>query len=202
MGTTSAVKTTFTSRLTALAGAALLALAGNAFHPQPGMAQTARPGGKQAASPQMMAPGQRALMIGPAATVLSTAHYQEMLTLTCDQNLRTCSGDFSQPAAHHQFIVTRISCLIRINAARLSNFHFGLISVFDPRTSQTMVETLSSDFSTINVVGSEAYHTLNSAVDMQVAANQHLHIFLQSSPSDVDTDSGFCAATGTVDKLG
>ena len=200
MASTSVGKTTRASRIAVLAGAALFGLAGSALHPA--LAQTTRADAKQA-GPQTQVQGHGALMIAAPATVVSTVHYQETVFLTCDQNLRTCSGDFSQAAPHHQFNVTRISCLITINAARLSNFHFGLISVFNSRTSQTMLETLSGDFSTVNTVDGEAYHTLNSAVDMQVTANQHLHIFLQGSPGDNSvTDTGFCAASGTLDKLG
>lgn len=50
-------------------------------------------------------------MIGPAAAVLSTVHYQAKIVLTCFGS--NCFGNFPKPGANHRINVTRVSCYMR-----------------------------------------------------------------------------------------
>jgi hypothetical protein len=136
-------------------------------------------------------PGQANVMVGQAATVLSTAHYQAQLTLSCGGS--SCGGNFPTIAAKRRLNVTRIAC--GINASAGSTFSVGEIVLANATANQVLVELLTGIFS--NSAGQ--VHSVNQAVDMQVKATQHVFVALGVASGTVS--NGLCTATGTLETL-
>jgi hypothetical protein len=180
-----AIMTTKTFKITALTAAVLFGIAGTVLYERHAVAQTARPGVPN------MAPGQSTEMIAPAATITSTVHYQARVVLTCGGP--SCSGNFKMPGANRQLNITRISCFVQ--GPNGSTFQLGDIELFTSTGGFLMQELLPVDFSSSN-----GYHTLNSAVDLQIAATQHMQVNLQLA--NVTASGGVCTATGTLSTLG
>jgi hypothetical protein len=139
-----------------------------------------------------LAPGQVSEMIGQAATVLSTVHYQVDLAFTCGGS--GCIGDFPKPGANHRLNITRISCYMRGPSG--STFEFGEAQVQDKTNQATYLrEYLPADFT-----GADGSQLINRAVDMQIGANQHLHVIIQLA--NFMANYGQCTATATMETLG
>jgi uncharacterized membrane protein len=181
-----------TVKRAALAAACALGIAGAALFAHHAAAQTARPAGSH------VKPGQSTVMIGPAAAITSTVHYQAELGLTCAQ--WRCSGDFPEPGRNHQLNITRIACYVEANAG--STLRFGAIDLVASDGSGLLGQTVPIDATAPDFDGGVIF-TLNRAVDMQIAARQHMrpHFDLANSVGGTIFHS-FCTATGTLSTLG
>lgn len=129
-------------------------------------------------------------MIAQAATVTSTDHYQKQIKPTCSGV--DCSGNFPAPGAGHRLNLTRITCLL--NGTAGSTFAIGGIILHTANNGDALVEYLPTIFSASN-----GLQTLNQAIDVQLAANQHIEVDLQLASGAAN--SGVCTATGTLDTL-
>ena len=185
MTSTSSVKQTSTVRRTAFAAACALGIAGAALFAHHAAAQTAK-----TSALQRSVPGHSVEMIGPTAAITSTAHYQAQISLTCGGS---CEGDFRRPGVNHQLNITRVSCVLLATAG--SEFLDGIISLQNATADILLGEFLPVDFSS-----SGGSHSLNRAVDLQIAAAQHMHVTLDLA-SGTPT-AAFCTATGTLSTLG
>jgi hypothetical protein len=94
---------------------------------------------------------------------------------------------------NHQLNITRVSCVLLATAG--SEFLDGIISLQNATADILLGEFLPVDFSS-----SGGRHSLNRAVDLQIAANQHMHVLLDLA-SGTPT-AAFCTATGTLSTLG
>jgi hypothetical protein len=184
MTSTSSVKQTSTVRRTVFAAACTLGIASAALFAHHAAAQTAKP-----SALHRSVPGHSFEMIGPTAAITSTAHYQAQIGLTCGG---ACEGDFRRPAANHQLNITRISCVLIATAG--SEFLDGIISL------ETATDILLGEYLPVDFSSSGGRHSLNRAVDLQIAANQHMHVLLDLA-SGTPT-AAFCTATGTLSTLG
>jgi hypothetical protein len=139
------------------------------------------------------APGQVVEVVGSAATVVETAHYQAQLALTCGSF--ACFGDFPRPGARRRLNVTRMSCWLVASSG--STFAYGESRLVNADYSVVLSQFLPVDHSGSST--SLSYHTLNRAVDLQLGAKQHIHVslILASGQSRQST----CTATGTLDRL-
>ncbi len=125
-----------------------------------------------------------------AATVVSSVHYQLEVQLSC--SFSTCNGVFPSPGAGRRLKVARIACLMQGGMG--STFSRGIAAV--QRGDQSLVVR---QFLAIDHSASDGWHTLSSAVDLQVAAHQHIHVFL-----GLVSGTAFqarCTGTGTLDVL-
>lgn len=138
------------------------------------------------------APGKVVETIAPAATVLSSVHYQAQLTLNCGSNV--CAGLFPKPGINRRLNVTRVAC--RLSGTPGSAFDMGWVNLLNGRESVLLTEWLPVDFSS-----SAGSHTLNRAVDVQVVGSQKLFTALQLV-SGGTASFGYCTVTGTLDTLG
>ena len=129
--------------------------------------------------------------IANAATVLSSVHYQRELILTCASG--GCGGDFPKVAAKRRLTVTRMTC--RLQGSAGSTYSIGWIDLRASDDSRVLSEYLPVDHSGSNGI----MHTLNRAVDMQVAVAQHMHVSLNLVTGTAI--AGNCTATGTLDTL-
>jgi hypothetical protein len=133
-------------------------------------------------------PGQVREVIGPAATVIRTQHYQAEIDLTCIGN---CSGNFPSPGSKRRQNITRMSC--RINGAAGSTFDFGAAELRSAGDAHILSQFLAVDHST-----STGIHTFNRAIDMQAGNQQHVRVnFILSGTSA----SATCTASGTLETL-
>jgi hypothetical protein len=130
-------------------------------------------------------------MTAPAAVIASTVHYQAELGLTC--NVWLCKGDFPKLGVKRQLNITRIACFM--DASNDSKFRFGAIDLVGPDNLLVLGETVPVDVSTSN----GRLHTLNRAVDIQIASNQHLRPHLDLSEGTAN--DAVCTVTGTLSKL-
>jgi hypothetical protein len=160
----------------------LLALSG-----QPSPAQTSR------ALAAAGKPGQTNVIIGQAATVASSVHYQAQRFLSCSGGSTECSGDFPVVGANHRLNLTRISCIIAANGG--STYEQG-----QARLQNASNVTVLREFLPVDFASSDAAFTVNQPIDMQVAANQHLQVDFVMTPGSVATAS-VCTATGTLETL-
>jgi hypothetical protein len=169
--------------LAVLSVAVLVALSG---HPAPAEAQGPRA--------FQRAPGQVSETITPATTVVSTAHYQAELTLTCPSDEDFCQGDFPRAGIGRQLNLTRMTCYLQ--GSPNSTFSVGLIELRQAAGSHVLYQFLPVEHSAPN-----GFHTLNRAVDVRVAAKQYitvrLHLLLTDTPM-----AATCTAIGTLDTLG
>jgi hypothetical protein len=134
--------------------------------------------------------GRVVVMIAPAAKVLSTVHYQADLTLDC-ANSYSCGGRFPAPGAHRRLNVTRMSCAL--TGPVDSKFYFAQLVLRSPSGDKLLVQQLPGDQSSFD------FHSLNSAIDVQVINAQYLevNVALVSGPLTFAS----CNATGTLDTL-
>ena len=174
---------------TAALAACALGIAGTAFPGHRVMARAAA-----SAIPNAV-PGHTVEMVAAAATVTSTVHYQAQIGLDCKGF--SCSGDFPRPGRSRQLNITRITCFFEANAG--STFRFGAIDLIDSTSAVILGETVPVDASAPNF-DSGVLFTLNRAIDLQIAASQHMRSYLDVSAGTVIDAS--CTATGTLSTLG
>ena len=126
----------------------------------------------------------------PAATVVSSQHYQKEIPLTC--GAQTCSGTFPKPGTTHQLNLTRMSCQLRGPAG--SEYDTGQLQLHASDGSHVLYEHLPVEHSSSN-----GYHILDRAIDVQVGAKQYINVdlFLVGGSALY----GFCTAFGTLDTL-
>jgi len=143
-------------------------------------------------------PGTVTEMVGLAATITSTLHYQAELNLTCGGTggAQRCAGDFPKPGTNRQLNITRIACFFEASGG--SEFRFGAIDLINSTGALVLGETVPVDASAPNFGG--VLFTLNRAVDMQIAATQHMRPHLDVTGGTVIDAS--CTATGTLSTLG
>ena len=135
-------------------------------------------------------PGQVREVIGPAATVIGTAHYQAELVLPCPGG-NNCSGDFPKPGNKRRLNITRMSCSI-VGVGGSTLFVSGHAELLSAGDTHILRQWLPVDHS------SGSTHTLNRAVDMQVGSQQHIGVFFLLSGTAF---SATCTASGTLDTL-
>ena len=169
----------------AVAACALSIIAGTVFPSHLAIARSA-----SSAIPNI-APGFSVVMAGQAATVVSTVHYQAFGALIC--SFTNCQADFPQPGANRQLNVTRISCYFGGTAG--STYSYGDIELRKGAGTALLVELLPVDSSSANGI-----FLLNRAVDLQIAASQHMHVSLILESGTVIGSN--CSATGTLSTLG
>jgi hypothetical protein len=177
--------------LKAAALACALAIAGVALYSHDAIAQAAR-------SAISKTPGTVTEMVGLAATITSTLHYQAQLDLTCGGTggAQRCAGDFPKPGTNRQLNITRIACFFEASGG--SEFRFGAIDLINSTGTAVLGETVPVDVSAPNFGG--VLFTLNRAVDMQIAAAQHMRPHLDVTGGTVIDAS--CTVTGTLSTLG
>ena len=137
-------------------------------------------------------PGQASVVMSPALTVLSTAHYQATVGVTCSGT--TCFGNFPAPGTKKRLSVTRIYCYLQSNNAG-SKFGYARAELHDYQNTLLISEFLSDIYTS-----PAGTHTLNNAVDLDVAGGQHLAVNLNLA-TDVGL-FGYCTASGTLSTLG
>jgi hypothetical protein len=137
-----------------------------------------------------LAPGQAVEMTSPAATIVSTRHYQAQLALLCVST--TCYGDFPKAGKNRQLNITRISCILFGSAG--STFGYGYIALRVGTNPALLTQNLPGDYSS-----SPGWHTLNQALDIQVVGNQHILAYLRLATGT--PSSANCALFGTLSVL-
>jgi hypothetical protein len=135
------------------------------------------------------ASGQVREVVGPAATVVATAHYQAEITLSCSSD--TCSGGFPKPGNKRRLNITRISCSVL--GASGTTFALGRIELISANLVHVLYQWLPVDYSSPN-----GRHMLNRAVDMQVGSQQIAALLFILSGTAAN---GTCTASGTLDTL-
>jgi len=128
---------------------------------------------------------------GLAAAVISTVHYQEQFNVTCVSI--ECEGAFKRPGASKQLNVTRVSCLLIGDA----NSVVDRIEVHLQRADGLV---LVRQHLPVGYSSPSGKHTVNDAVDFQVAAIQHIGIYAILAAGTLS--GAACTATGTLDTLG
>jgi len=92
--------------------------------------------------------------------------------------------------------ITRIACFFEASGG--SEFRFGAIDLINSTGALVLGETVPVDASAPNFGG--VLFTLNRAVDMQIAAAQHMRPHLDVTGGTVIDAS--CTVTGTLSTLG
>lgn len=143
------------------------------------------------------------VMLAPATsaavTVLSTDHYQQMLTLNCSNSV--CAGDFPVPGAKRRLLVTRMSCYLQaVQGASASTFRYGYITLMSAANTDGLRVYLTNVLASgAGVAPAGLFHTLNDAVDIRINPAQHLRVALLLSSGTVA--NGECTASGIVEVL-
>jgi hypothetical protein len=133
---------------------------------------------------------QPTVIIAQTATVVSSAHYQAKLALSCGGAL--CFGQFPTPAAKHRLNLMRMTCFLQ----GTTNSTFDIAEI-DLLNANNVV--LLPEFPIVGFSSPTGRHTLNQAVDIQVAATQYIGVSLVLASGTAS--SGGCTATGTLDTL-
>jgi hypothetical protein len=136
------------------------------------------------------APRQAVEVIAPAQTVLETVHYQAELALVC--NALTCFVDFPKPGAKRRLNVTRMTCILRATLG--SSAAGGYIQLRNANLTHVLYHWLPTHHSS-----PDGFHTLNRAVDVQVASSQHIRVAVILASGT--TADGSCTASGTLERL-
>ena len=123
--------------------------------------------------------------------MVSTVHYQAFGALICASN--NCQADFPSPGANRRLNVTSVSCYLGGWAG--STYSYGHIELRKATGATLLVEYLPVDSSNSNGI-----FLLNRAVDLQIAASQHMHVLLILDSGNVYGAN--CSATGTLSTLG
>lgn len=129
-----------------------------------------------------------------AATVVSTAHYQASLALTCNGG-QLCRGDFPGIVGRRRLQLTRVTC--HMHSAQYAVFASGKIELRAVATGVISPgQFLPADYST-----EWGYHVLNSAVALQVAGGNQFSISLFLVPGSGVAYDAACTAHGTLETL-
>ncbi|HVZ53332.1 MAG TPA: hypothetical protein VG986_15305 [Pseudolabrys sp.] len=139
-----------------------------------------------------LAPGQSFEAIAPAASVVSTSHYQAMLTLTC--SFHACSGSFPKIAAKRRLNVTRVSCTI---TSQNANSVFGTARAELYNATSTLIARQELVHVHTNTAG---VHGINDAIDLLALNGQYIYVYLLIA-NDTATFAN-CTISGTMDVLG
>ncbi len=152
-----------------------------------GASAAAQQAGALASAP---APGKVVEVTALAQTVVETIHYQAELVLSCSP--LTCSADFPRPGAKRRVNVTRVTCILRATAG--SAAAGGSIALRKADFTHLLYQWLPTQHSS-----PDGFHTLNRAVDMQIASNQHIRVAVSLASGTAASAS--CTASGTLEKL-
>jgi|SRR3954469_23955044 hypothetical protein len=128
-----------------------------------------------------------------AVTVTSTAHYQRQFNLNCSGT--QCGGTIPAPGAKRQLNLTRMNCFVAATSG--SQFGHGEIILVTGTNTTVVNEFLPVGYLASSGVGVAI--TFNHAVDMQVAAAQH--VILSFNLLSGTVEQTLCTATGTLDTL-
>jgi hypothetical protein len=127
-----------------------------------------------------------------AATVVSAAHYQTALTLTCSG--QGCRAEFPAVGNRRRLHLTRITCHMR--SAQYAAFALGRIDIRDAGNVSVTAQFLPADYST-----DWGHHVINSAVDLHVHAGRQFIVMLALAAGGGDAYDGGCTAHGTMEVL-
>jgi len=127
-----------------------------------------------------------------AATVVSTAHYQAALTLTCSG--QNCFGDFPALAAKRRLNLTRVTC--HLHSAQYAAYATGKVQLRTPGNVVRLVQFLPADYST-----DWGFHLINSAADVEVLGGYAVNVSLSLAPGGGSALDAACTAHGTLDTL-
>ena len=122
-------------------------------------------------------------------TVISTAHYQATLALTCTSG-GVCTGNFPAMGVRRRLNLTRMSCYLR--SSTYATYATGKIEL---EPSNVLVQHLAADHST-----EWGHHTINNAIDVQINARQYVSVAL-SLASGGQAFEATCTAHGTIEVL-
>jgi len=139
-------------------------------------------------------PGRAVETVTPAATPISTAHYQVVLSLTCSSSSVSgpfCLGYFPAVGGRRRLNLTRVSCYMR--SSTYSTYATGKIVLHKTDGSSSLVQYLAADHTT-----EWGHHVINQAVDVQVAARQYVSVALILA-SGGQTQEATCTAHGTLE---
>ena len=129
----------------------------------------------------------------PAApTVVSTAHYQAALTLTCSG--QSCFGDFPAIGVRRRLNLTRVTC--HLHSAQYAAYATGKVQLRTPGNVVGLAQFLPADYST-----DWGFHLSNSAADVQVPAGYAVNITLSLAPGGGNALDAACTAHGTLETL-
>jgi hypothetical protein len=143
-----------------------------------------------------LTPSRAVETITPAATVVSTAHYQVVLSLSCSSSTVTgpfCSGYFPAVPGRRRLNLTRMSCYL--HSATYSTYATGKVVLHAADGLSSLVSYLPADHST-----EWGHHVLNRAIDVQVAARGYISVALILASGGQALD-GACTAHGTLETL-
>ena len=104
-----------------------------------------------------------------AVTVVSTAHYQVTLSLTCNTAQGYCAGNFPAVPGRRRLTLTRMSCYTR--SSTYASFSAGRIAL---EPGGAVQEYLPVDHST-----EWGYHVLNRAIAVYLIPRQYIFVALQ-----------------------
>jgi len=142
-------------------------------------------------APQVV-PGQVTEMVSPAATVVSTAHYQALVGLECKGSL--CSGNLPNVRRQRRLNITRVTCQLQPSEAG-AFLLTGFITLVDAKGVNAQYQFLPPDYT----LSSPTTYLINRAVDLQIAAREHASLlFLMTGLGGGAT----CSVSGTLDTLG
>jgi len=157
---------------------------------------TGEPSAAQAPGPlaSKPMPGRAVETVTPAATVVSTAHYQVVLSLTCSSSSASgafCVGYFPAVGGRRRLNLTRVSCYMR--SSTYSTYATGKVVLHKTDGSSSLVQYLPADHTT-----EWGHHVINQAVDVQIAARQYVSVALILA-SGGQTQEATCTAHGTLE---
>ena len=136
--------------------------------------------------------GQTRVLITPEAQVLSTAHYQATASNSCSGS--TCVVTFPKPGPGKRLSATRAYCLLQASTSTPS-FNYARVELQDPLNAIIMAQYINDVFKSAS-----GTFTLNSPIEFQVAAGQHLAVAI--SLTGPNADFAFCTISGTISTLG
>jgi hypothetical protein len=159
-----------------------------------GMAFTAEQAAAQTVTPRIpsLPPGQGAETIGPAATIVSTVHYQVKVPLSC--NIAACEANFPRPGRNRLITVTRLSCAFVVS----NNSPILIVSADDVDSKNTHS---IQEYLPIAYTYPQGYNIINQAIDMQIVGTHHLDLIIDFSAGNASSSSGACTASGTLSTM-
>jgi hypothetical protein len=134
------------------------------------------------------------LVATPAPAATTGAHYQQTVSLPCNPQASTCGIDFPAVGASQQLNVSRVSCWMSAfqSTAALKRVILDLLDT----NSQLQLQEFLPVNAPPTANGSERDFVLNQAVNVHVAAGDHVTVefdFLSGTGNEAS-----CTATGTL----
>jgi hypothetical protein len=170
--------------VTGLTRLALLAPVGMLF-----VVLSTGPSSAQASGVHAGKPAQVREVIGPAATVIATEHYQAEMEMSCAGD--ACVGSFPKPGNKRRQNITRMSCYILGSSG--STFRYGYAQLRSAGDEPILRQWLPVDHSS-----STGNHILNRAVDMLVGSKQRIRVVFSLNGTAANAT---CTVSGTLDTL-